>query len=386
MITFDPSHLAVYLAPLFLAFKMSSPVKPRRTWTELASLAMGSVVGGVFILFWSSITLGFDGVLLYGIGMQLWSYTYAETEGTILKSDVDSDSSGDDTTYDLDINYQYVVDGRVFRGDKYRHQSVNTQGDWATPIAKQFPVDSRRSVFYNRARPDQAVLLRGIEGADLYLALFLTPFNMIMLAGWAVAYYTVFPRPKLAETGGVRVRDDGVTVRAFVPDQSALFVAALAIGGTSFVMIFLVGCLTGMRPTMPVMIGAWGVILGTAIWFGGQRYARDRAGHSDLVIDRFGQRLTLPVTHGRKEPLDVPFSAVERITVKEERKIDSEGDATYVYAVMLRERGHSATEQRIFDSSEQDKAQQFLTWFRTTLGVAPDVQPSAKKRKKRNRG
>lgn len=346
---------------------------------------MGSAIGGVFILFWSAITLTADSMLLYSIGQQLWSYTYAATEGTIFESEVTSDSDGDGTTYDLEIQYQYVVDGRVYHGDKYRHQAVKTQGDWCTPIAKQYPVDSRRPVFYDPRRPDKAVLLRGIEGVDLYILLFLTPFNMIMLAGWLVAYYSLFPRPALAETGGVRVRDDGVTVRAFVPDQSAIFIAAAVVGAASFVMIFLVGCLTGMRPTMPVMIGAWGVIFGLAIWFGGQRYVRDRAGLSDLIIDRIHERLTLPATHGRRELHDVLFSAVDKLTVKEERKVDSEGDATYVYAVLLKERGDSATEHRLYDSSEKDKAHRFLTWLRTTIGMAADVQPATKRRHKRER-
>lgn len=346
---------------------------------------MSWTFAGVFILFWSGITLTADGMLLYSIGKQFWSYTYPTTEGTILKCEVTSDSDGEGTTYDLEIEYQYVVHGQVYHGDKYRHQSVKTQGDWCTPIAKQYPVDSRRPVFYDSGRPDQAVLLRGIEGVDLYILLFLTPFNLIMLAGWLVAYYSLFPRPALAETGGVRVRDDGVTVRAFVPDQSAIFVAAAVLGAASFVMIFLVGCLTGMRPTMPVMFGAWGVILGLAIWFGGQRYVRDRTGLSDLIIDHCNQRLTLPITHGRRELHDVLFSAVDKITVKEERKVDSEGDATYVYALLLAERGDSATEHRIYDSSEKDKAHRFLTWLRTTIGMAPDVQPSTKRRNKRER-
>jgi hypothetical protein len=359
---------------------MSDQPPQRRRISDFLSKGVGILFGGVFILFWSSITLFFDAMVLSAAAMQLWSYTFDATAGTVLQCDVTSDADEDGTTYGLDIRYQYRVGENIYTSDRYRFGAVKTSGKWSEAIARQYPVDGRCTVYYDTANPERALLKRGIEGIDLYMLLFLTPFNLVMLAGWAVAYRTFRPAPKYEETGGVRVRDDGVEVRAFVPDNSALFVSLLAIGGTSFVMIFVAGCLTGMRPTLPVMFGVWGVVLGSAVWFGGQRFARDRAGLSDLVIDRFGQRLTLPATHGRKAPRTISFADVERITIQEERKVDSEGDATYVYAIQLHERGEPPAEHRIFARSERDRAELFLTWLRRTMGVAPDVQPAKRKR------
>ncbi len=354
-----------------------SPSK-RRSFSGCLGKGVGWLFGGFFILFWSSITLLFDGMMLSAAAMQLWSYTYAATQGTVLRSEIKSEHDDDGTSYDLDLRYQYHVGGEVFTGDRYRFGSVKTPGKWCEPIAAQYPVDGRCTVYYDAANPGRSLLKRGIEGIDLFMLLFLTPFNLVMLVGWGVAYRAVRPAAKYEETGGVPVSDDGVEIRAFVPDNSALFVSLLAIGAVSFVMIFVVGFPTGMRPTLSVMIGVWGVVLGAAVWFGGQRFARDWAGLSDLVIDRFGQRLTLPATHGRKRPRTISFADVERITIQEERKVDSEGDATYVYAIQLRECGEPATEHRIFDRSDRDRAELFLTWLRQTMGVAPDVRPGKK--------
>ncbi len=348
----------------------------------MLSKGLGLLVGGVFMLFWSGLTLLADGAMLSAAAWQIWSYTYAATDGIILKNDVITDSSGDDTSYDLDLSYEYRVAGQKYTGTKYRHSTVKTQGNWCQAIVERFPADSRRTVYYDPTQPERAVLLRGIEGLDLYILMFLTPFNLVMLTGWAMAYRAIRPASKHEDTGGVPVRDDGVELRAFVPDHGALFVAALTLGGMSFAMIFLVGCLTGMRPTLPVMLGVWAVILGTTFWLGGRRFVRNWLGLSDLIIDRFGQRLTLPATFGRKAPLTLGFGDVKKITITEERTVDSEGAASYQYAVLVKQR-RVDTDERILLQSERERAELFVTWLRTTMGIAPDLQPAKKKRKEK---
>jgi len=118
------------------------------------------------------------------------------------------------------------------------------------------------------------------------------------------------------------------------------------------------------------------------VWFGGRRYLRNWLGLSDLIIDRFGQRLTLPVTFGRKAPLTLGFADVKKITIKEERTVDSEGAASYTYAVIVKQHRVSG-EERILLQSERERAELFLTWLRKTMGIAPDVQPAKKKNRRK---
>ncbi|MDZ4779866.1 MAG: DUF3592 domain-containing protein [Planctomycetia bacterium] len=360
----------------------SSEPRQRRSFSSMFSKGVGLLVGGAFILFWSGLTLLADGAMLASAAWQIWSYTYAATDGIILKNEVVTDSSGEDTTYDLDLSYEYRVAGQKFTGTKYRHSTMKTQGNWCRAIVERFPADSRRTVYYDPEQPERAVLLRGIEGLDLYIVLFLTPFNLVMLTGWVMMYRAIVPASRHEDTGGVPVRDDGVELRAFVPDHGAMLVTALTLGGMSFAAIFLVGCLTGMRPNLPVMAGVWAVLLSVTVWFGGRRYLRNWLGLSDLIIDRFGQRLTLPVTFGRKAPLTLGFADVKKITIKEERTVDSEGAASYTYAVIVKQHRVSG-EERILLQSERERAELFLTWLRKTMGIAPDVQPAKKKNRRK---
>lgn len=328
-------------------------------------------VGVVFVLFWSALTGVGDVVIAYDIARQCATYGYASTEGTITRSEITEHSDSDGgVKHRLLVEYDYLVGDHKFHGDQLRFQSDNGRDD-ARELKARFQVDSRHPVHYSAGDPSRAVLLCGLEGRDLFLPMFMMPFNIVMIVGWLAIYYTWFPRPAYAETGGVRVRDDGLEIRAFVPDNSSMFVFGVALFGTSVAMVFIVGFMTGFDPSLEVMIGVWGLIFAVAIWFAAPRFYRERTGLSDLVIDRFGKRLTLPVTHGRKQPREVPFAAIESITMKDVCKVDSDGDATHTYHVLLREQS-SNDNDCVWVASEEAKAKQFLTWFRNEIGIFPD--------------
>jgi hypothetical protein len=202
--------------------------------------------------------------------------------------------------------------------------------------------------------------------------MFLTPFNGVALVCVLAIYYSLYPRPALEESGGVPVRDNGVELRAYVPDHSAVFVFCLALCLSCFGMIFVVTLTVGSQPPLATMFAAWGACLAIALWFAAPRFFRERWGLCDLVIDRFGERVTLPLTHGRKEPRALNFDAIKSVRIKDECKVDSEGDATHLYQVLLREAGEEGTEHCVWQNAEQAKAKQFANWLRSALGKSVD--------------
>lgn len=347
-----------------------SPVKSR---------VAGWAFGGFFLLIWGGLTLAADAFIAYGMVRQVLAYRYATTDGTIRKSDVIISRDSDGNSYRAEIEYDYFVGDVKYHGDTYRHGPASGE-DFARRAVAENPVDARVRVYYDPSAPEEAILSRGIIGADLLIITFLTPFNLVLLVGVLTAYYNVFPRPAHAETGGVRVRDDGLVVRAFVPDHSAVFLFGAILFGVSFAMILLIAFTVGTDPTLSTMLAAWALTFFIAGFFAFPRYYRELSGQADLVIDRFGHRLTLPVTYGRKASNVLTFDDIGSFSIKDECKVDSDGDATHTYHVILHSSSLSPGSHCIWVSSDHDKAKRFLTWLRTTIGVAPDVQP----RKSRN--
>jgi hypothetical protein len=328
---------------------------------------IAGLIGLVFVLFWSGLTGVADFFVGRDILRQCATYGFAATEGTITKSEVtEHRGSKGSTNYRWHLGYTYLVGDQRIEGDRYRFQSSDDRGD-ANKLSERFPVNSRPTVYYDAADPSRAVLLRGLEGRDLFIPMFLMPFNLVALVGWSVIFATCFRRNVHFETGGVRVRDDGLELRAFVPDHSALFVFGAAIFGMSFAMIFVVGFMTGFEPSLEVMIGVWGVIFAVAIWFALPRLIRDRRGLSDLIIDRFGKRLTLPITHGRKEQLEIPFAALVSTRVKEVRTKGSKGRTNFSYHVMLSAQ-NVGKDQCVWQSTDAEKAERFATWLKGAVG------------------
>jgi hypothetical protein len=349
-----------------------------------SSRQVAGAFGVGFVLFWSISTLFFDFLVGRDIVMQLPTCRYAATDGTITKSEVtEHGGARGGTSYAFQVKYDYLVGDRRHTGDTYRYQYGKNRND-ARALARRITVGSRHAVYYDPGDPSQAVLLRGLEGSDLFFPMFLAPFNLVMVVGWLSMCRRRFPRPQHAETGGVAVRDDGMEMRVFLPDHSATFVLSFAVVSMCILMTFVVGFSTGFAPSLGLMLIVWGAILAVGLVFAAPRFYRNWRGWSDLVIDRFGKRLTLPATFGRRRPRDLEYAAIESIRMQELRRADSEGDVTYDYRVVVRERNDDE-DHCIWLTGDQAKARRFLTWLRTTIGIAADVQPKKPKARKQDR-
>ncbi len=218
----------------------------------------------LFVGFWSLLTLIFDGMLVFNAYRQFQANSYPVATGTMTHSEVSVHHGDDSTTYGVEVKYEYQVDGRRYEGDRYRYGQWNSSDDSAQKIVDSLPVGKQVDVRYNPADPGDSVLAVGIQSGDLFLTLFLTPFNLVMLGGWYTVLAILFPGISGRMARPPRVISRGFTRRLVLAPAPRLLPAAVVLGISSFLSIFVIGFGFGFSPPMAVIQVVWGIVLGLA--------------------------------------------------------------------------------------------------------------------------
>jgi hypothetical protein len=329
-------------------------------------LRVGLTGGTVWLLFWSLITLVFDVVLLCGIGWQVAALRYHRATGVVSQSRVE----GCDTTRP-DIRYTYSVNGVNYTGDRYRCWTVSTNDGSAERIVASHPVGRQVAVHYDPADPAASVLRIGIDGSDLYLAIFLTPFNIIMLGGWWWVWKG-YRRLRSAPFGGLPVVRHDERLRIRLDDTRLGCPAALALA-LSFILIFALGFTVGFNPPMPLMLGVWAGIIGlcalTYWWDPLTGPARA------LVLD--DRYATLEVYRRSRGVADlvIPASSVREVSVVVTEKPDAEGGVhrTYAATIVFTQPGGGEGRQILRQGSDEALANALAAGIREWLrGLGED--------------
>jgi hypothetical protein len=324
-----------------------------------------------FALFWTAIVGLFDGLMVTSAWRQAQAVSYPTVEGEITRSGVTThhDSDGG-TTYGADIEYTFRLHGVAYTSDRYRFgQMSSSDRSMAADVVSAHPVGSTVAVFYDPDDPADAILRPGIEGRDLMLALFLTPFNVVMVGLWFWLGSAVWRRITNPPAGGVPIVRRGARVFVRLPRVSPLAAAALTALGVSFVSIFAVGFGFGFNPSIPVVGTVWTVVLAAA---SGVYYWRKfivGTGAKDLIIDVDTALLSLPQTFGRATDVLVPFEAVTGLEVERIVHHGSKGGTSYSYAPTLTWRDESDVVERgkLADWFDEDRANAFTGWLREQL-------------------
>lgn len=323
-----------------------------------------------FALFWSAMTLGFDGLLARDAFRQLRALGYATTAGSVTHSKVETVDGDDGPTYRPNIKYKYTVAGKEYQGDRYRYGQWSSGGRSAHRIVASHPVAAQVEVYYSPDDPTDSVLTAGLEGMDLFFAMFMLPFNLVMLGFWIAIGGSIRQRLFASPAGGAKVRDDGRYVRVRLTLWNPLFSGAAAAGGLAFAGTFLVAFGFGADPSLATMLVAWGIILGggVAVWLYG--CWRQAGGGSDLILDEFRQCMTLPPTQGREEEVVIPFDKVAAIEVETIEKPGSEGGVSrsYLPTVVFTDSDGSQRREPIAKWPLEDRAQGLASWLRERLG------------------
>jgi len=326
---------------------------------------------------WVLLTLVFDGSILYGIARQLHAKSYPSVEGTILQGEVKSEASEDGPTYKFEVRYAYAVDGRQYESSRHRYGGGWSTSDKHGPVelATRFAKGTRHPVYYRAGDPSDAVLLTGVEGSDLFLLLFMTPFNLVTYVGLS---WLVGARKRQEE--GVRsfVRDGRthVPLKVFHPLAAGL----VAAGTAAFVLVFPIAFTVGMNPPLPVAVLALvavGVVgVAVAQWRRGQR----DSGEDDLILDEQQRKLLLPVSSPHRQRREVRWRDVLSVSCQPHSEKDSDGDVWTKYQAVLELTG--ANGQRgsevILEWNEKSRVEELVAWLRGRLKLpAPAASQQA---------
>ena len=139
----------------------------------------------IFGVFWSAVTLVCNGCIVWGIIQQLRAVGYSTTQGRIAQSEVAEDPSEYGLMYHAELKYRYRVDDRTYEGSRYRYGlRLFSTRQAAQRIVAEHPVDKQVVIYYRSNDREDAILRAGIGGADLFDAMVLVPFNLVMLATW----------------------------------------------------------------------------------------------------------------------------------------------------------------------------------------------------------
>ena len=320
----------------------------------------------VFALFWSTMTLLFDGFMFVPMARQVIALNYADTQGTIVSSRVVTGSGEDGTVYGVKIEYTYSVDGKTYNGTRYRFGDhwKSSDNQWAYQAVAQFPAGATVPVYYSTWHHQEAVLVTGLQGADLYLLAFMTPFNAVMLflarAGWQRWLRRWFKLP----AGGVPIITESRRIRVRLTEWSPVGAAIATTALLAFLSTFAVGISGGFHPSLPLMGITWIVILGGGILAGGWHGLQLRRGKYDLVIDEPAGVLELPALGGRKTRRRVPFPHIEDLLVQTVRinHAGEEARANYTPSVVIG--GDTPATEKLAVWRDEKKAYEFVQWLR----------------------
>ncbi|UCD75213.1 MAG: DUF3592 domain-containing protein [Phycisphaerales bacterium] len=328
-----------------------------------------------FGLFWTAIVGSFDVFVGYSAYRQTKAESFPTVSGVILSSGISShqstDSDGHTTTqHKAEITFSYEVVGVSYTGDTYRFGAFSSSDrGHAEGVIARYPEGAEVEVHYNPADPSEAVLEVGIGAMQMFLFLFLTPFNLIMLWLWGVNIGAVRRMITRPPAGGVPIVMRGATTHVRLPRISPLTAAGAAALAVSFISIFIIAFGTGMDPPMWAVQVVWAAALGLAMLVYFWRTYLVGSGAKDLVIDDGAGMLSLPQTFGRKEDVIVAMAAVDAVEVRTITHHSSKGGTSYTYAPELswRDEGGELQRDRLAEWHDEARAKAFVDWLRRRI-------------------
>jgi hypothetical protein len=161
---------------------MPSTVKTERSWLLALFGLPFFCIGAGFLLFSIAPTLH------DALRMASWS----ETPGTLLQAQLVTNHSSKSTTYRVEAEYRYDVDGRNYRGSRVAIGTIaDNVGDFQQTLGNRLENAHRTgqtvSVWYDPASPNDAVLNRDIRWGLLgFKLIFVIAFGGI---GFAMIYF-----------------------------------------------------------------------------------------------------------------------------------------------------------------------------------------------------
>jgi len=314
---------------------------------------------------WTALVGTFDCYIAYGVGMQLYATTYPTTDGVILESKAEDTS--DDTTQ-LEVKYEYIVNGERLVGDVYRYDNMGSNDGYAEEMAEKLSVGTQVIVYYNPSSPSDAVLNSGIDGGTLFFAFFMTPFNVIAI-GSIYILIGMLRRGGAPELIQVEHRSDsfGDTEHLRIIQTTPL--AAFAV--SMFVIsIFVIGFGFGFHAPTMLMVCWWLGMLVISIYVYFNVKAKIARGHYNLIINEFEKTISIPPHKKRKQRVVFQLSEVVKVRMNSHRYKNTEPDQVEYRAVMTAKEGGLDESEYIINSyGDADTARAITEWLQERLNL-----------------
>lgn len=324
----------------------------------------------LFGAFWTAIVGTFDVFIGHALVRQSLARQYPTVVGRVTRSEVTRHSgSKGSSTYGARIEYTYRVGSQEYAGKRVRYGEFNSSDSrWAHATVAAHPVGKEIPVYYTPEDPGDALLMPGVEGSDLMLLLFLTPFNAIMLGVWSAGASALWHRWRNQPALAARVRITRGQRRICLVEHSPITTGAMALGLGAFLGVFVVGFgLGGFHPRLPVIQAVWAVILGIGVTAAFWQWLRIRSGRYDLVVDTGAGWIELPRANDQGPRRRIPLDAVQRLDVEAVRERTSKGGFTIRYwPVVYVQPGHGER-IRLKQFHTESQAQAFADWLGHTL-------------------
>jgi hypothetical protein len=323
-----------------------------------------------FGLIWTGLTLGFDVYWTTAVYRQIAAISYPTVDGVVTASKVVVVPSRRRSTSAPKITYSFQVGNKKYESDRFRYGQGSTADGNARRIVDQFPVGRRVTVHYSPNDPSDAVLHTGIDGTDLFIAMFMTPFNAVMLVIWLGSAIAIRNSRRPPVAGGVQFWDDGFQLRVCLPRFPPWVLGAAILAGGSFLLTFVVGFFGGgFNPSLELMVVVLSLLWLAAFLAYLTAKLRVISGRADLLIDDLNGDVTLPQTYGRKEPQTLTADQLRSVVVDDVATRSSKGTTSHNYVATLtwRDREDAEHREKLGVWTDSARAENFAAWLRERL-------------------
>jgi hypothetical protein len=310
------------------------------------------------MLVWSAATLALDGRIAWKLAQQVRAVQFPTTDGTITRSEVREVPNGEGITYHFDVAYDYEVGGKRYTGTRYSYDVVSTNSSAWHRVRDDLPVGSRAPVTYDPDDPEESVLRPGPTGFLLTMVWFATPFNVVLLVGWAFLFRRL------------RGEFDPTDPWTVIPTESGWRVRLSPLGrggcgtflGLTFFGTFVWACGFGFNPPVWVATVSYVAVVIVSV------LVAARTAPPWLEVDEGAGVLRV---QGEAGSVEVPFAAIRAVFVTHEESKDHEGDLVHRYHCELvrDDVAVAGPPLRLTTYGERDAADAFVAWLRARVGL-----------------
>lgn len=318
----------------------------------------------VFALFWTAIVGTFDAMIGLNFYRALQAQSFATTTGTITHSEVAEHPGEDGPTFGVDIRYDYHVQGQKFSGANYRYTAgSSSDSDWAYEAVGVYKVGAIVPIHYDADNPAESVLQPGIDPGDLFLLLFMTPFNLVMAATWWYGGALGWHWWNGTKPNPVHAFHDSGKLHLRVTDAPPVLAGFVAIGFAAFLSIFVVAFTAGFHPNMNFILAVWALVIAAGLAAGTWVWRKQSEGAYDVLI---GDRtVELPATYERAQRETVERRSISGVKVTKISAKDSESSDTYAVS-LTRIAGEDA---KVAEWYDEKSAHDLAAWLQQQLGL-----------------